>query len=188
MNFTVKPLSKDTWEDFAKLVEIHNGVWGGCWCIWFHQSDTIKRTTPEGNKNLKKQLVETDRAHAALVYDGDNCIAWCQYGSPQELPAIYHKKQVETTEYIWPDYRITCLFVHKDYRKKGVAKIAVEGALTLMKNAGGGIVEAYPQDAGDQKGSSSFLYNGTRAMFESLGFEFIGPKGKNHGIMRKNLN
>jgi hypothetical protein len=27
--FIVKPLDENTWPDFARLVEKHNGVWGG---------------------------------------------------------------------------------------------------------------------------------------------------------------
>jgi hypothetical protein len=34
--FTVKRLDEATWPDFARLVERHNGVWGGCWCMAFH--------------------------------------------------------------------------------------------------------------------------------------------------------
>ena len=26
----------ETWDDFAALVEVNNGVWGGCWCMGFH--------------------------------------------------------------------------------------------------------------------------------------------------------
>jgi hypothetical protein len=29
--FSARPLTPDTWEDFARLVEANNGVWGGCW-------------------------------------------------------------------------------------------------------------------------------------------------------------
>lgn len=184
MDYSIKPLSTETWSDFEKLAEQHNGIWGGCWCTWFHQSETIKRSTPEGNKCLKKELVFNNRSHAALVFDGDQCIAWCQYGSPEELPAIYHKKEVEIDGYQFPDYRLTCIFVHKSYRRKGIAKVAVEGALKLIGESGGGVVEAYPQDTHAQQVSSSFLYNGTRSMFESLGFEFISSKGKNHTVMR----
>jgi hypothetical protein len=34
--YSIKPLGPDTWEAFAQLAEKHNGVWGGCWCTWFH--------------------------------------------------------------------------------------------------------------------------------------------------------
>jgi len=35
-DFSVKPLDESTWPDFARLVEKHNGLWGGCWCMAFH--------------------------------------------------------------------------------------------------------------------------------------------------------
>lgn len=56
---------------------------------------TEKERTYEANQSLKRRLVEEGRAHAALVYDGDEAVAWCEYGSPKELPNIYHRKQYE---------------------------------------------------------------------------------------------
>ena len=37
--FSVKPLDENSWPDFARLVEKHNGVWGGCWCMGFYNID-----------------------------------------------------------------------------------------------------------------------------------------------------
>jgi GNAT superfamily N-acetyltransferase len=187
MSYAIKPLNPETWDDFEALAQRHNGVWGGCWCTWFHQSDTIKRGTAEENKALKRSLVLQGKAHAALVYLDGEPIGWCQYGSPQELPAIYHKKEVASGDYTLPDWRITCIFVDKSQRGKGVAKAAVEGALELIRQAGGGIVETYPQNTEGKKISSSFLYNGTQTLFESCGFHLIRTKGKNHCIMRKTV-
>ena len=34
--YETKALDADTWPDFARLVEANNGVWGGCWCMWYH--------------------------------------------------------------------------------------------------------------------------------------------------------
>jgi GNAT superfamily N-acetyltransferase len=45
-----------------------------------------------------------------------------------------------------PDYRLTCFFVDRDYRRAGVAAAALQGALDLIAQAGGGVVEAYPRD------------------------------------------
>jgi hypothetical protein len=59
------------------------------------------------------------------------------------------------------------------------------GSLDLIARAGGGVVEAYPQDTTGKKISSSFLYDGTRSMFEKAGFDYERPKGKNHCVMRK---
>lgn len=185
MEYIIKELSAETWHLFEELAERHNGVWGGCWCTWFHQSDSIQRGDSETNRKLKQKLVNEGKAHAALVCIDDKTVAWCQYGTPDELPAIYHKKEVEETGYERPDWRITCIFVDKKYRHKGLARIAVEGALVLIKNQGGGIVESYPQDTHGQQTSSSFLYNATKSVFIDCGFEYLKSKGKNHTIMRK---
>lgn len=71
--------------------ERHNGVFGGCWCTWFHTFHAEKTFTAEGNRALKQRLVDEGRAHAALVFDGDEAVAWCEYGNPEELPNIYHR-------------------------------------------------------------------------------------------------
>jgi len=117
-DFVVRPLESGTWDEFAGLVERHNGVFGGCWCTWFHTMSSEKERTYEADRSLKCGLVDEGRAHAALVYDGDDAVAWCQYGSPQELPNIYHRKQYEEDLDILPDYRITCIFVDKRYRRR----------------------------------------------------------------------
>ena len=44
------------------------------------------------------------------VYDGDEAVAWCEYGSPEELPNIYHRAYEEELDLV-PDYRITGIFV-----------------------------------------------------------------------------
>jgi GNAT superfamily N-acetyltransferase len=185
--YMVRPLGPDTWEAFARLAGRHNGVWNGCWCTWFHASVAErggKERTSESNRALKQGLVSQDRAHAALVFDGDEAVAWCQYGTPAELPNIKHRKEYDAVAGEPPDYRLTCFFVDKNYRRKGVAGVALQGALQLIAEAGGGVVEAYPQDTGGQKVSASFLYSVTRSLFEQAGFSYVRHQGKNHCVMR----
>jgi hypothetical protein len=33
---TTAPLSAETWPAFEALVQRHNGIFGGCWCTYFH--------------------------------------------------------------------------------------------------------------------------------------------------------
>ena len=183
-NLFIQALDVKTWKDFEGLAEKHNGVWGGCWCTWFHPKSPERKRSAEATKAYKKQLVGEDKSHAALVFAGDSCVAWCQFGPPQELPNIYHRKEVEA-KMTMPDWRITCIFVDRDYRKKGLSLFALNGALDLIKGLGGGIVESYPQDTQGKKVSNSFLYNGSREIFEQAGFSYERSKGKNHCIMRK---
>lgn len=184
--YTIKALNMETWDAYEKLMIKHHGVWGGCWCLYFHEKPKDHISSYENNRLLKKELVRMNQTHAALVFHHEECIGWCQYGSPHELPKIYHKKEVESKTTL-PDYRITCIFVDKDYRKQGVSEFVLKGALELIKQSGGGVVESYPQDPKGQEVTSSFLYNSTRQIFENSGFQYINTKGKNHCIMRINL-
>ena len=77
-------------------MEKHNGIFGGCWCIWFHPDGPERGQGYEGNRSLKRKYVEQGRAHAALVFDGDQAVAWCQYGTPEELPNMKHRKDYES--------------------------------------------------------------------------------------------
>ena len=149
--YEIRPLGPDTWDAFAGLAERHNGVWGGCWCTWFHTMSAEKERTPESNRALKEQRVRDGLAHAALVMDGDEAIAWCEYGPPEELPNIHHRKEYLESLDHEPDYRITCIFVDRRYRRKGVTATALQGALDLIGEAGGGTVEGYPHDTADGK-------------------------------------
>jgi ribosomal protein S18 acetylase RimI-like enzyme len=180
--FKIQPLSSSTWQDFAALVERHNGVWGGCWCLEFH---------PEGkergaNRRDKKELrVRQGTAHAALVYDGATCVGWCQFGTPEELPRIKHLRIYNEGVCPSPDWRITCFFVDKAYRGRGVASAALAGALKEIARLGGGKVESYPEDVSDRTVSASFLYNSRLSIFESQGFERVRRLGKNHWVVAK---
>ena len=87
--YTVRALEEPTWAAFAALVERNNGIFGGCWCMGFHDGDS--RTDPGHNRAAKQRRVRAGRAHAALVYDGDECVGWCQFGAPSEVPRIKNR-------------------------------------------------------------------------------------------------
>jgi hypothetical protein len=70
-----------------------------------------------------------------------------------------------------PDWRIGCIFTGKGHRGKGVARAAVTGALAAIRAAGGGVVEAYPEQVEDrppQRGA--YFHTGPETLFEELGF------------------
>ena len=94
--YRIEPLSMRTWDAFADLAERHNGVWGGCWCTYFHRHpDTDEERRALGHREFKRRLVEAGRTHAALVFDGDVAVAWAQFGTFPELWNIHHRKEWE---------------------------------------------------------------------------------------------
>ncbi len=182
--FITKPLDESTWPDFARLVEKHNGVWGGCWCMSFHP-EGLDRKSASQNRSRKERLVQEGRAHATLVYNDSTAVGWCQFGPTDELPRIKLKRDYQNGLTKLPDWRITCFFVDRDYRGEGITSIALEGALNEIARLGGGIVESYPQDVEGRSTSGSFLYNATVSIFERQGFKRTRKLGKNHWVVSK---
>jgi GNAT superfamily N-acetyltransferase len=184
--FTTKALTFETWPDFAALAEAHNGVWNGCWCLAFHDWDG-GNVSHAANRAEKERRVRDDEAHAALVYAGDACVGWAQFGPPEELPRIKNRKAYERSFDRLPDWRITCFFVGKGHRRTGVAHAALAGALAEIANLGGGLVEGYPEDLATGKTPSSFLWSGAMSMFERQGFERVHPIGKHQWVVRRRV-
>lgn len=182
--YEIKPLTMDTWPAFAGLVERHNGVWGGCWCMGFHPESVLKGVD---HRVQKEQRVCEGRAHAALVFDGDLCVGWCQFGSPEELTRIKFGKRYREGAGAPPDWRITCFFVDSKYRRKGVADAALKGALAEIAKLGGGVVESSPEDVAGRKVANAFLYNATISMFERQGFTRTRQLGKNNWLVTKKV-
>jgi hypothetical protein len=108
--YTTRQLSANTWGDFAKLVEANYGVWGGCWCMGFHPEGVGKDRTASQNREAKHEHVRKETVHQVLVYDGDDCVGWCQYGAPAELPTIKNPKSYNKELTELPDWRIGCIF------------------------------------------------------------------------------
>jgi GNAT superfamily N-acetyltransferase len=183
VSFGVRALDESTWEAFAALVEANNGVFGGCWCMGFHGDDG--RNDAGLNRERKLERVRAGTTHAALVFEGDDCLGWCQFGAPGELPRIKSRKEYEQGLTTPPDWRIACNFVGKGNRRRGVASAALAGVLDLIAGLGGGTVEGYPEDAVGVP--AGFLFNGALSTYEKLGFERDRKIGKHRWVVRKTV-
>jgi hypothetical protein len=186
--YTTRMLDDDTWEDFTSLVEANNGVWGGCWCMGFHPEGVGPDRTAEQNREAKREHVRRRTVHQVLVYDGDRCVGWCQYGPPAELPNIKNPKAYDKELDRLPDWRIGCIFTGKGHRREGVARAAVAGVLDAIKEAGGGLVEAYPEQVeGRKPQAGAFFHTGPEDLFAEYGFERDRQIAKWRWVMRRRV-
>ncbi len=179
--YEVTPLDEGTWPAFAALVEANNGIFGGCWCLGFHPEGCGE--TAAMNRDRKLERVLQGSAHAALVLDGDECVGWCQFGVPEELPRIKNRVAYEKELADLPDWRIACCYVGKGHRRQGAAAAGLSGALSLISGHGGGRVEGYPEDAASV--SAGFLFHGALSTYEHVGFTRERKIGKHRWVVSK---
>jgi GNAT superfamily N-acetyltransferase len=182
--YEVRPLDESTWPAFAALVEANNGIFGGCWCIGFHPEGTAGSAT--ANRDRKLERVRAGTTHAALVFAGDACVGWCQFGAPEELPRIKNRVAYEKGVTVPPDWRIACNYAGKGHRRQGVATAGLAGALDLIAGLGGGRVEGYPEDAASVP--AGFLFHGALSTYERLGFERDRKIGKHRWVVSTHVD
>jgi ribosomal protein S18 acetylase RimI-like enzyme len=183
MAYSIRPLDASTWDAFAELVVRNNGIYGGCWCIAYHPECGQRGIS---YREVKEARVKSGRAHAALVFDEEGrAQGWCQFGSPEELSNIKHKREYNKDVPPIPNWRITCIYVDRKHRGQGVARAALEGALDLIAHAGGGLVEAIPEVTLGREAQGRFLFSATVELLEQYGFTRGRKVGKHAWIVSK---
>ena len=185
--YSVRHLEQDTWDDFGALVEANNGVWGGCWCMGFHP-EGLNTETRGANRDAKRALVDAGVVRQVLVYEDDECVGWCQYGSPSQLPNIKNARAYGQGLHEAPDWRIGCIFTGKSHRGQGVSRAAVAGVLAAISTEGGGLVEAYPEQVeGREPQRGAYFHTGPETLFEEFGFTRDRRIAKWRWVMRLRL-
>ena len=187
MAYTTLSLDSSTWDAFAELVERNNGIFGGCWCMGGYP-EGLSRTDPEENRMRKHRRVHEGRAHAALVFDDEGrAQGWCQYGDPQELVRLKHRRAYEQEPPPRPDWRIQCFYVDPRHRGQGIARVALQGALERIAQRGGGLVEAISEVTTGRQAPGRFLFSASVELFEQHGFTRGRKVGKHAYIVSHHL-
>ena len=178
----------DTWADFATLVEANGGVWGGCWCMGFHPEGVGKGHTPDQNREAKHAHVRAGTVHQVLVYDGDACVGWCQYGPPAEIASIKNPKAYEAGLDRAAGLADR-LHLHRPAPpRQGRRPGRRGGGAHAIEEAGGGLVEAYPEQVeGRPPQRGAFLHTGPEDLFEEFGFERDRRIAKWRWVMRRQV-
>ena len=62
--YTIEPLSAANWLAYAALIERHNGVFGGCWCLSFHAEGKPNALSAGERAAAKEARVRDGQVHA----------------------------------------------------------------------------------------------------------------------------
>ncbi len=84
-----------------------------------------------------------------------------------------------------PVWSIVCFVVRTGFRRRGVARALLDGAISYARTCGAVALEGYPVDTAGARISGSFAYVGTTSMFEAAGFTRVQETaGRSAGLPR----
>ena len=185
MKFTVRPLTPDLWPAFTELFG-KPGACNGCWCMYWRIGSAYHQRPRERNKAALQKIVRRGPPPGLLAFDGAIAVGWCQLTPRDDLPwlnASWLLKRVDDV----PVWSISCFYVRRSYRRRGVMSVLVAAALKAAKRARVPALEAYPVDKAAPK-SSSNLFTGTASTFARAGFRTVARRLPHRPIMRHDLN
>jgi GNAT superfamily N-acetyltransferase len=182
---TIRPLTASRWKDLEALFGAR-GACGGCWCMyWRLPRSAFEQLKGDGNRRAFKKLVAAGQTPGLLAYDGGRPVAWCAIAPRTEYPKMARSRILQPVD-DQPVWSVSCLFVAKPYRRRGLSVRLLEAAADYVRRRGGRIVEGYPAEA-PGKVADAFVWTGLASAFRQAGFTEVARRSKTRPIMRRNL-
>lgn len=182
---TFAPLTPDRWSDFEALFG-PKGACAGCWCMWWRlpRRDWVAGKG-EGNRRALRALVEGGQVPGVLAYEAGAPVGWVAIEPRERYPRFLASRTLKPVDER-PVWSITCFYVARSHRGRGLQAALVDAAVAHVHRAGGRLVEAYPVDSSASLGDA-FLYTGSAGTFERRGFREVARRSPTRPIVRKAL-
>lgn len=186
MKLAFHPLTADRWADLEALFGPTRGAISGCWCMWFRLTrGEWTEHGRDGRKRAFRRLVEKGPPPGILAYEGTRAIGWCAIAPREATPRIAASRVAKPID-DRPAWAITCFYIDKECRRRGVMAALVKAATAHAKKAGARLVEAYPMEkVGSQAWGGAFV--GVASCFAGAGFKEAARRTPNRPLMRKSL-
>jgi GNAT superfamily N-acetyltransferase len=178
------PATYDRWPDVQRLFG-ERGACGGCWCMaWRKPKAEFDRGKERANRASLRALLKKGPPPGILAYASGEPIGWCAV-APREVYVRLAGSRVLRPLDDQAVWSVSCFFVAKPYRRRGVSVELLKAAVGFVKQQGGTILEGYPVLS--KKGSlpAVFAWTGTIAAFLTAGFHEMPRWSESRPIVRR---
>jgi GNAT superfamily N-acetyltransferase len=181
---TFRPLTPARWRDLEKLFGAR-GACGGCWCMWWRLRRTEwQKNRGAGNRRAFRRIVARGEAPGVLAYAGGAPVGWCAIAPRRAYPVLARSPILKPVDDA-PVWAITCLFVPRPYRRRGVSARLLDAAAAFARRRGARIVEGYPTEPRGAAIPDVHVFTGLRSAFDRAGFAEVARRSPTRPIMRR---
>jgi len=185
--FDFAPLTPDRWKDLETLFGAR-GACGGCWCMaWRLAPKAFSAGKGECNRRAFMSVVKKGPPPGVLAYVGGEPVGWCAVAPRSAYPRLANSRVLAPVD-DEPAWSVSCLFVTRAHRRKGLSAELLRAAAALAKSHGAGIVEGYPVDTRGKDQPAPFVWTGLPSAFLKAGFKEAARRSDTRPIMRKRLH
>ncbi len=166
----VVPATADRWPDVVTL--LGGGAERGCWCQAWRGTRKADGLGDDNRARLEGQVRRGAFAPGVIAYLDGEPAGWCGLGPRAAMPRLIGSRTIPTVDDL-PAWSIGCFVVRPGYRRRGVARALLRGAVAYARSQGAPVVEAYPIDPAGARVSGAFGFVGFLSTFEAAGFRRV---------------
>ncbi len=179
-----KNLTLESWTDL-KLLFGDKGACGGCWCMYWR----LLYKEYEQNKGFKnqqafKKLMLAGRPLGVLAFQDNVPMGWCSVSPKTDLIRLKTSRLLKVTEMDKSIWSITCLFIQKEFRRRGLSTKLIKAAVNYAYKHGAAVVEAYPIQPKKENMPGVFAWVGFVKAFKKAGFKKFLQVSETRMVMR----
>lgn len=181
----IRPATPDRWADLTDLAG-DRGFLSGCWCMWWRLSSREFQTGGAAARRAGlRDLVDRGSQPGLLAYLDGSPVGWVAIAPRAEYSRLQRSTKLRPVD-DEPVWAISCFYVHRAHRRKGVTEALVHAAVEHAAAQGAEQVEAYPIDTHGTRRPAGDLFTGTLTTFLEAGFTEVARRG-GRPIVRKRL-
>lgn len=184
----IRSVDGDSWDDIRTVFGTV-GDPSGCWCQWFKlpRSAWDAGTRDDKAALLRDQVAEGSPGVLAFL-DGEP-VGWAAVEPFAAYPSLARSPITRRREDDPADpWAVTCFVVRPEFRRRGLARELLAGAVEHARGRGAHVLEGYPVDPEQRPSlSAAERYHGTVALFRDGGFEVVRRPSASRAIMRLEL-
>lgn len=150
---------------------------------WRLKRSEFERLKGENNKRRFRRIVESGKVPGLLAYAEGRPVAWCAVAPREDYPALERSRVLKPVDG-QPVWSVTCLFVARPFRQKGISVKLLKAAAEYARAQGCKVVEGYPVESRKGRMPDAFAYTGLPSAFRAAGFVEVARRSPIRPIMR----
>ncbi|MCQ1946554.1 GNAT family N-acetyltransferase [Arthrobacter sp. zg-Y1116] len=188
----VHPATADRFDDVAAVLAPKSPDAQACWCLSYRLPTSEFRALAGADQQGRlRRYAEEGTPPGVVAYVDGEAAGWCSVSPRASHHRLRSSRIIPAVDDV-PVWSVVCLVIRPQFRRQGLARHLLHGAVDYARSAGAPALEAYPIDAAGGRISSSLAYVGTTALFEAAGFERVVETasksgGKTRWLMRRRL-
>jgi GNAT superfamily N-acetyltransferase len=151
--------------------------------VWRLRAADFDKQKGNDNKKAMQQLVKKNKPAGVLAFQDDKPVGWCAVAPRSEYIRLETSRVLKAVD-DQPVWSISCFFIQKGFRNKGLSRQLLKAAINYAVSNGAKIIEGYPIDSKKGKMPDVFAWTGFSSAFINTGFKEIERRSEGRPIMR----